>query len=555
MTDNDTTNFTTAVENTSGAVAVPPLDISYEEDPAVLKQAATEDYSLHVVPRTWRASRLSLTMAWSSLATAMFWVIVCVAITQTVGVTNAIIGLILSTIAYGLICGLLAHHAIKTGTTVSLFSRSLFGYMGSALAPLLFGVTAVYYMVFEGSVIAYAFQAYFGGNIRMWYGIVILYTMPLAIGGVRVWLDKLNGVLFPVYCTGLVGTTIWAIVKYGYSNDWLHVPSAGGYSGPGIVLTFTFYMGVWIMMMYTWDFARFGREKNVNFVAHFSFGIPFYVFTLIVNGVFGMFIAGTIAIVGDLSEVGIVLSMVSMMGIWAVLFVWSGQTKINSANTYLASSNLESFFSRTFKIKLKRTWWVGIAGIAAFSMMQTDVLTYIARALGWQAVLITAWVGITCAVLLYRFLNREKFKHEKAEFEFRPGRVRYVSPGMFAWFAAAVVGLYLFEAGGSWGVTWGAIVTFIVAFGLQYALVAGTNKRVWLLSRPHDPRDEVDDMWEARARCHVCDRSYVVYEMDRDPSADQKAICAGCASESMTFYSACRAEHQEMEKATVRSRG
>lgn len=42
---------------------------------------------------------------------------------------------------------------------MELFSRSLFGVLGFALATLIFAATTIYYAVFEGSIIAAAFQS------------------------------------------------------------------------------------------------------------------------------------------------------------------------------------------------------------------------------------------------------------------------------------------------------------------------------------------------------------------------------------------------------------
>ena len=50
------------------------------------------------------------------------------------------------------------------------------------------------------------------------------------------------------------------------------------------------------------------------------------------------------------------------------------------------------------------------------------------------------------------------------------------------------------------------------------------------MARPYDPIDEVEDAWEARVRCHRCDKSYVAHEMDRDPTGGHEAICAACAT-------------------------
>jgi len=520
---------------------VEPLDVSFSEDPRVLKQAATEDYSLHVVPRSWRSGRFSLAMAWWSLCSGMFYVIVAGTVALAVGTRDALIGIVLTVIAYGAINWVLQWYSAKTGLTVALFSRSLFGYLGAVIAPLVFGATAIYYTVFEGSVIAITFQAYFGGNLKIWYLVVILYSMPLVIGGVRVWLDKLNGVLLPFYLIGLAGAVIWAISSEGYSSAWLSYKpeSTAGITGPGWWFAFTAYMGVWILMMYTVDFGRFGKTEDKTFHGWFTFGPTFYVLTFLINGAVGIFLAHTIKTEGGLSEVTAVLALVQIMGIFGVIFVWVSQTRINTANLYLASANLESFFSRLFKIKLNRLWWVLISGIIAYLIMLTDVFSYILRALSWQGVFVVAWVGIAMVTIWFR----ESHKSDADALpEFRPGRVPLFAPGIIAWLVASAVGIYLTEQGGSFGVTWAPPITLAIAVGLMWVLLAMTSEKSWVMKRANDPRAEVDDPWEARVRCHVCDRSYIAIEMDRDPSNAHKAICAGCASESTTFYHAAHEE-------------
>lgn len=75
-------------------------------------------------------------------------------------------------------------------------------------------------------------------------------------------------------------------------------------------------MGVWILMMYTWDYARFGRKQDASYHAKFNFGLPFYIFTFLINGLVGIFLAATIPTEGGLSEVSVVLAIVELMGIW-----------------------------------------------------------------------------------------------------------------------------------------------------------------------------------------------------------------------------------------------
>lgn len=189
-------------------------------------------------------------MAFWAMFSAMFWLYIAVASNAAVGTVNTLIGMVLTVATYGLINSVLSRHAIKTGQTISLFSREIFGSVGSGLAALLFAVTAIYYAVCEGSIIAVALQEYFGGNLKLWYLVVVLYAIPLVAGGVQNWLDKLNGVLLPLYLLGLAAIIIGATVKQGYPSDWLtHTVAAG--SLPGWLNSYLIYMGVWVMMMYT----------------------------------------------------------------------------------------------------------------------------------------------------------------------------------------------------------------------------------------------------------------------------------------------------------------
>jgi hypothetical protein len=85
-------------------------------------------------------------------------------------------------------------------------------------------------------------------------------------------------------------------------------------------------------------------------------------------------------------------------------------------------------------------------------------------------------------------------------------------------------------------------LTFVIAFGLYTAATMRSARPQWFaMARPYDPIDEVPDAWEARVRCHRCDRSYVAHEMDRDPTAGHEAICAACAT-GPAFHAAAREE-------------
>jgi purine-cytosine permease-like protein len=520
-----------------------PLDVSFVDDPAVVKEAASEDYSTHIMPRSWRSGRGSLAMAWGGLFSAIFWLYIAAIVAVTVGTANALIGIILSVLAYGAMAYMLTRYASKHGLTVALLSRRLFGYFGAALAPLIFGATAIYYAVFEGSIVASALQNYFGGgDIRLWYLLVVVYSVPLVMGGVRTWLDRLNGVLLPFYVVGMIALVIWASTQHTAS---VSLPDPGfDLAAPGWLWAFTVYMGVWVMMLYTFDFARFSKVEDSKFAGVVTFGPVFYFCTLFLNGLVGIFLAATVpGVVGaaGISENGLVEAIISTMGVFGLLLIIVSQTRINTANLYLASSNINAFASRVFKIKLSRTSWAVVAGGFVYLIMLTDVLSYILRALAWQGVFVVAWVGIALAHIALT-------RRETGVPEFRPGRLKLVTPAAAVWLVTSILGIYLVEQGGTVGATWSAPITFALSI-LGYV---ATYRFDALLHRPNDPCDEVKDAWETRVRCHACEKSYVALEMDRDPRADHQAICAGCAAEDAGFYHAAVREAAGADAASAR---
>jgi purine-cytosine permease-like protein len=539
-----TTPSSAAVPNT-----LPPLEISHTDDPRVVEEAATEDYSLHVVPHTWRMGRFRLTMAWYAVATAFFYMYFAAFIALAYGTVNALVGIALTVIVYTLINSVILRVASTSGLTVALFSRSMFGFIGATIATLIFAATAMYYLVFEGSVVSVAAKTYFGGPIKLWYAVVILGTAPLVWRGVRSWLDRLNGFLLPFYTIALAAVIVWALADKGY-----HGFLPGTHAPPGTTLpwlqAFTAYMGVWILMMFTMDFARLGRKEDDGYHTAITFGFLYYMITFLLNGLVGILLVSTFGIsfkqlAGQ--ESALPVAIASLTGILGVALIAITQTRINSVNLYLASTNYESFFSRLFRINLPRTFWVVFAVLVGYLLMLTNVFSYVFDALNYQGIAIVAWVGVALAHVYYLR------GHQRIEgVEFRPGRVPAFNPGgIAAWVLATAVGVVLkitVPLEDIW-LVWGLPLVFVIAFGI-YTVASRAAKPSWFaMARPYDPIEEVDDPWEARVRCHRCDKSYVAREMDRDPASGHKPICAACGT-GPQFYSAARREARAAQDAS-----
>ena len=435
-----------------------------------------------------RIPRLSLMMGWWSLVSAMFYIYIAALVASIVGVTNAVIGMVLTVITYGAINKVLSTYAIRTGFTVELFSRVIFGKVGSALATLVFAATALYYGVFEGSIIAATLEAYtrdsLGWSINIWYLVVVLYSTPLVFGGVRNWLDRLNGILLPLYLVGLFAAVIVAAVK-GSPAVWTGfggqtgIPFASG--GPGWLLAFGIYMGVWILMMYTMDFARLGRRSDTAYHGTVTFGWVFYSLTFLGNGLVGIFLSHALRehVGATVTEGGVAVALTQVMGIAAVALVWISQTRINTANYYLASVNLESFASHVLRVRAPRAVWVVVGSVVMYLLMLTNVFSYLLKALSWQGVLVTSWVAIA---LVHIWMDRrDGVDPDRLVTDL--ARIRTVSlPGVVASLVATVAGLTVITAAPPWATTWGPILTAALAAALYAVLRTVTGIRNSLAS-------------------------------------------------------------------------
>jgi len=539
------------------STGLPPLEISTEDDPAVVAEAATDDYSLHVVPMSWRLPKVSVLLAFSSMATAVFWLYLAALVALLVGTREALIGMGLVVILYSAIGHLFYRAASETGLNITMFSRSMLGFLGSALTPLVAGATGIYYFVFEASIVAVGAKAFFdrqgvGIDLDVWYLIVVLISVPLVIKGVHVWLDRLNGWLLPLYLGGLIAVLIWTTSNAGgYSGDWgSFAPAELLVQGPGWLFAFSTYMSVFVLFMYQMGYARLGRPKDVRFASLVTFGPVFYLVTFVVNAIIGIYLVNILHL-ENLAEGELATSIVGVTGLVGLLWLVVTQSRINTANLYLASTGLQSFAARILRLNISRPIWVVIAGAIGYLIMLTNVFSFILDALTYQGIAIVAWVGMAIVQILFLLWQRGSL----SSLEYRPGRLPAVNPaGLGIWIAATALGVILKNVEEAFFGTWGLPLVLVVSVVL-YALALAVAPRRWFgFARPYDPAQEVDDSWEERVRCHVCERSYVAREMDRDPSAGHLAICASCAEGIGFLKAAAHEAHQVPSEPRVRAK-
>ncbi len=415
------------------------------------------------VPVSGRMSRFALMMSFWAISSAMFWMVVAATLASTYGAINAIIALAMAVTTFSVINGGIARFGIESGLSVALFSKVLFGSIGADLAAVLLFATATWYAVFEGSVIAQAFHLFLNLPINVAYLLVVIYSVALMFGSIQNWLDKFNGALLPVYLAGLAGAITLAGVRYGFGTAWLSFIPAGGAPAHGWFNCYVVYLGVWSMMMFTLDYARFGRQQDLAYHTKITFGWGFYTFSLLGNGLVGIFLIGTVPLSGSISEIAVVTILLKLMGWAGLLFVWVSQTRINTANFYVAALNLTPILNRLGWHRVSRPVCAIIVGCLVFIIMRLDVFSILLRALAYQGVLIEAWVAIA---LTYILLARHRRSAAIAPGSDLPASA-LKNLGIFAWFSATIVGVAMLNMGQSLSL-FSAPMTAVCAASIYY---------------------------------------------------------------------------------------
>lgn len=501
--------------------------LSQTDDPTVLAEQHHDDYSNHVVPMSMRVGKWRLAMTFWALVSAMVWLFYGALTTGLFGTTNAIIAMVLSVITFGLINAVLSRWAIRTGLNSVLLSRQALGVLGAALTALLLAANGTYFAVFESSTVAVAFHEFTGQalDIRIWYAIVALAMLPLMLGGVQTFMAKLNGFLLPLYVIGLIVVLTVVTLNYPTDGSWLTQPGAIPLEArpyPGWVMAYVVYMGVWLAMANTPNFARFGKPKDANFHAQLSFGWVFYTILFVVNGIAGAYLVGAVIPGQEAQEAGVVIAIVQATGLFGLVFIAISQIRINTLNYYEASMNTNRFIRTLTGIRVPRLPLVVVLTLVVFLVMLTDVFSYIQRALIWQGTFLVGWVGI---ILTHYFLTgRGKVT------EFRAQRLPAVTWGLAVWIIATAVGIGLSEIPGVPPklAAIGPILALVTAVVL-YALVLLVRKTKEPVASPLTTWSEVEDPWHTYIQCRHCDRSYVAVEIDKNTHSAGAPICDACA--------------------------
>jgi hypothetical protein len=394
------------------------------------------DFIDEPTPESGRLPLLSLTMAWWALATAAFFIVLAPILSQVHDVPNVLVGMAVSVLVFAALGGVCARFSIRSGASVAVLSQDMFGTAGALVSALILFATTLYYAVFEGSVvsvgIAFLFHAL---DLQMASLVVAIYSVVFVAGPIHRWLDRVNGGLFPVYWAGMIVLLI-LVARRGalLPSVWLNGPL----SLSGVTAVVTSYMGLWILPMCTFDFARFGRRRDLKYHVYFNFGIPYYLLTIVINGLAGIAVVGTLPAGTAVTEVSVVQNVIRIMGISGFAFLWATQTRINTAHYYLAATNLSGLAKFASGRQIGHLAAVVIVGVLAYVLMLASVISYLLVALAYQGIFVVAWVAVA---FVYVLNNDHKTAARNEGVTFKLG-------GLTSWLLGVAAGIIVRVFGG-----------------------------------------------------------------------------------------------------------
>jgi purine-cytosine permease-like protein len=457
-----------------------------ESSSQVVDEHRDDDFGSQVVPAEARLSRSKVQMASWAMLVGMIYLFQGALAATLAGTQQAIIGLLVSAALMALFNMPMVRLGISTGRGSSLSSERVFGRVGRVLISLVLSIATVYFTVFEGSVVAVSFQQYVGLDVRIWYVVVIAAMLPLMMGGVLTWLDKINAILLPLYIAGVVAAIVMAVV-HGNPAGWFDysgVVPAGARMIPGWVTTVVLYLGVWLIIPVSNDFSRFGKNKDRRYHRWVTFGPVFTTVTLVLNGLIGMFIVqAALSRSQAASETGVATALIELLGVAGLVFIVVTQMRIQTLNFYLSSINIQRLIREITGRQVWRKLVIAAVAIIAVLLMLTDVFSYLQQSLQWLGIFFVGWAGIMATCIAFGGM-RTVFAHD---LEQETQRVfRHLAT--VVWLVSAAVGIALLQSAQLLPVL--SAVAPIISLGIAVIGYVPIALRQRSISAREDPKEE-----------------------------------------------------------------
>ena len=495
------------------------------------KEEMKEDYALRKVPKHWRLPWYSIMNVALGVATAMVFMQMGSLMAVAYGSVNAILAEIYATVLGGILGMAVAYAAAKTGLSVNLMSRGAgLGFTGSSITSFIYAINFIMYAAIEGSIMAYAINAYIPA-IPIWLLMIVvgIAIIPLNWYGMA-QLDKFQKYSIPVYVILLcVGIFTAARMDLPHSSDWLvYLPAGGAVGGTGLLTAIGVMNGlVGIMALLVADYARFTKPTETK-ISVFAVGfIPSFV-AFFLSGLIGVWFGVRFG------EQNPGKYFVLAMGFWGAIYTILTQLRINVTNLYSGSMSLANFFARVFHFTPGRVFWVVVTAVTAVIAMLAGALDHLGPMLTFQGVFLFAWVALLAADIL---VVKGILKLGPTHIEHRRGHLYEWNPvGVISLIVSSGIGCMMaFNMFGAFWVSVSAFAAAVMAFVLHIVIAVATKGKYYEARSVEETFSanviQINKFGEKLVKCDKCGHPFITEDMLNCPLHKQH-YCSQCCAEA-----------------------
>jgi purine-cytosine permease-like protein len=514
-----------------------------------------EDYSLRYAPKSFRR--------WSSyaVASAALGGIAYLAdqaiggsLAVQFGFENAFWGIMAAALIIFLTGIPIAYYCAKYNLDVDLLTRGAgFGYLGSTITSVIYASFTFIFFALEGSIMAQAFNLYFGIPLPIGYALGSLIIIPLVVFGMtllaqlQVWTQPVWLILLftpPIAVLALDPHAVQDWVNFAGNSpskqhfDWLLFGTAAG-----IALSLIAQIGEQA------DYLRFMPEKNADnkwkwWMAVLCAG-PGWVILGAAKQLMGSFFASLAVAHGTplasanepiqmyITGYNYILPTFAAFSV-ATFFVILSQIKINVTNAYSGSLSWSNFFSRLLHAHPGRVVYIFLNVAISLTMMELNMFAVLGKILGFYSNVAVAWIGAVTADLV---INKPLLKLSPSYIEFKRGHLFNFNPvGFGSMVIASVVSVIAF-----FGLLGPAAEAFSAFLALGIAFIASpiiaivTKGKYYLARAPFDGSRLARDTLS----CVSCGFEYEKPDMTNCPF-HKGTICSLCCSLEASCDDVCK---------------
>ncbi|WP_332688155.1 hybrid sensor histidine kinase/response regulator [Devosia sp.] len=481
------------------------------------------------------------------------------AITMSYGTTNAIVAIVMASIAILLIGIPISRYATRHGVDIDLLTRGAsFGYIGSTITSLIYASFTFILFAIEASIMSSALELAFG--LPLWLGYIIsaVAVIPLVTHGVRL-ISKFQLLTQPIWIVlNILPLVFIAFFDWSKFDLWLAFAGVGeaaaapGSMSPFDIAKFGAASAVILALMTQIgeqvDFLRFLPAEDQATKKRHRLGVFLAGAGWVIVGapklLAGSFLAVLVLSAGVAPEhaaepaqmyaiaFGYMIPNETLALILMAVFVVVSQLKINVMNAYAGSLAWSNFFSRLTHSHPGRVVWLLFNVAIALLLMELGIYKLLEATLTIFSIVAMAWL---CSISADLFINKP-LGLAPPGIEFKRAHLYDINPvGLGAMTLSALVALVAhFGVFGPMASALAPYIALVVALIASPAIAYATKGKYYLARKPRK-------QWAERSSvtCSICEHPFEPEDMAWCP-AYAAPICSLCCSLDARCHDLCK---------------